>query len=1107
MAKRVGPTEDSAKAPTLAGDDPRVGQTVLQGKGAERSARAHAVPLPGALPPPDKAPASPLQRVASDDSFAETVDSQPYSSSDSDASSGILNAAYGSSIDSSSRPTSSAPGQFPVAEWDRYEFLCLIGRGGMGSVYKAKDKRIHRLVALKFVRGDDDKLLRRFLQEARSQARIDHPNICKVLEVGEVENKPYIAMQYIEGESLQHAKKDLSLEQKVLLTKETAEALHAAHQAGIVHRDIKPANIMVEKRTDGEWHPVVMDFGIARDNNDTGITESGTVLGTAAYMSPEQARGEVKRLDRRTDIYSLGATLFDLLAGRPPFVAKSTADMLMLVMMEDPPSLRKLNPNIPDALDTIVNKCLAKEPEERYGTARELAEDLGRYVAKDSILGSKVSFTARLRWKARHNKPLAATTVAFFSALVLLVAGGTRNFVLNRRLKQEAAGQAQRLKERAEKRAQLSQRLGQEITKMEWLLRSARQLPLHDLEHEKGIIRKQMERLKGDLLKQGDEASGLIHYALGRGHLALHEYPEALAELQAAQKEGQDDAELHYALGVVMGKHYEEAMHKARLSGGGAWAIKQLKEIAPKYLKPALDSLARARVRETDTPDFLEALILHYQGKEEESLAQLRRVKAQAPWLYETDKLQGDIHHERALHGRDGGQYAEAEKEFSLAVAAYEAAAQVGRSDAEVYEGLAETWVRQVEMATFRGQPADKPHSQAVAAANLLSAADSSSVEGNMKRGFATMLAMGFSGTGGQHSQRISECLSEADAVLRKRPEDPYALEMQAACMRINGDYLAIRGENPIPRYIAAIAVLQPAVQKNPNFLWGLSDLSVLWTSVGIQHALSGSPLALDSLDRASGYLAHAATLDETYLVAFQNLLWTEVFRISQLPDKAALSRSLAHADEVFSWCMRQNSSYQQCHLNVGEVYAQAAKWGLDHGDERTEFYVEKAHKALAVARRLGDKFLDLEQFTAQTFWVEAAWSVKHNRNPQKQLEEMRKAVSRCFALGSTDAMCRTLAARGSFVEADWLKQTGKAGFSALREGLRLAVLATQSPEVYPDAWATLGASHLHLARHTTGQERKQHIQGGQAALAKAFAVNPKHAEARETEAKLQELP
>ena len=167
-------------------------------------------------------------------------------------SSGILGAIVDSQAERRISPRS-APGMFPVANWDRSEFLELLGQGGRGSVYKARDRRLQRLVALKFIRGDDDRLSLRFMQEARAQARIDHPGICKVLEVGEVEGKSYIAMQFVDGKSLQQLRDGLSLIDKAQLIKDAALALHAAHELGIIHRDIKPANIM----SVGYWRPFV----------------------------------------------------------------------------------------------------------------------------------------------------------------------------------------------------------------------------------------------------------------------------------------------------------------------------------------------------------------------------------------------------------------------------------------------------------------------------------------------------------------------------------------------------------------------------------------------------------------------------------------------------------------------------------------------------------------------------------------------------------------------------------------------------------------------------------------------------------------------------------
>src|SRR5205823_9558174 len=169
---------------------------------------------------------------------------------------------------------------------ERYEFQELIGSGGMGKVYRAFDHKLKRMVALKFLRGTDAALERRFLQEAQAQARVDHPNVCKVYEVGRIGEEPYIAMQYIEGKTLRDAAQEMGLDQKLRLMREVAEAIHAAHGLGLVHRDIKPANILVEKGL----RPFITDFGLARDLEAPGDTVQGALLGTPQYMAPEQAK-------------------------------------------------------------------------------------------------------------------------------------------------------------------------------------------------------------------------------------------------------------------------------------------------------------------------------------------------------------------------------------------------------------------------------------------------------------------------------------------------------------------------------------------------------------------------------------------------------------------------------------------------------------------------------------------------------------------------------------------------------------------------------------------------------------------------------------------------
>ncbi len=309
-------------------------------------------------------------------------------------------------------PTPEAVPKLPQS--DRYEFQELIGVGGMGKVYKAFDRNLKRLVALKFLRGADAALERRFLQEAQAQARVDHQNVCKVYEVGRIGDEPYIAMQYIEGKTLREAARELTLGQKLLVMRDVAEAVHAAHALGLVHRDIKPANILVEKGL----RPFVTDFGLARDLQAPGDTVQGALLGTPQYMAPEQAKGDLHSLDARTDVYGLGATLYDALAGRPPFDGGSHLQILYKMLHQDPAPPRKHVAAIPADAESVILKCLEKEPQRRYASAREVAEDLQRVIDGEPVKARPPGAFNRIVRKVRRNKALAAALVAL--ALVLI---------------------------------------------------------------------------------------------------------------------------------------------------------------------------------------------------------------------------------------------------------------------------------------------------------------------------------------------------------------------------------------------------------------------------------------------------------------------------------------------------------------------------------------------------------------------------------------------------------------------------------------------------------------------------------------------------------------
>src|SRR5262245_54366554 len=260
-------------------------------------------------------------------------------------------------------------GEVPPSLYERFEDFHLLGRGGMGAVYRARDVRLRRTVAVKLLFEGDSGSRSGFLREARSQARILHPNVCEVFEAGVADHVPFIVMGHVDGMRLQKMRAELTLEEKVRIVLQVSLAIHEAHRIGIVHRDVKPGNVLVERSEDGAWKPYIADFGIARDVGGAGAGTAHGVQGTPAFMAPEQATGK-GLLDRRTDVYGLGATLYDVLTGRAPFSASEMRDLLRMVREQPPPPPRSIEPSIPLDLEAIVLRCLEKDPDARYESAK-----------------------------------------------------------------------------------------------------------------------------------------------------------------------------------------------------------------------------------------------------------------------------------------------------------------------------------------------------------------------------------------------------------------------------------------------------------------------------------------------------------------------------------------------------------------------------------------------------------------------------------------------------------------------------------------------------------------------------------------------------------------
>ena len=319
----------------------------------------------------------------------------------------------------------------PLPELPDYEVHGVLGRGGEGVVYRARHRPLGRLVALKMLRDSEftqPEALARFRLEAETLARLRHPNIVQVYEVGSAGGRPFFALEYVEGGTLSarlHGQPQPA-RASAALVEALARAVHAAHQAGIVHRDLKPANVLLAEGRPGETFgtPKVTDFGLAkRVQVESSLTRTGMVLGTPGYMAPEQARAEGKAVGPACDVYALGSILYHLLTGRPPFVGGRPMDVLLQVVHDEPVSVRRLFPKTPRDLETICLKCLRKEPRRRYLTAEALAEDLRRYLDGRPVLARPTPWWER-GWKAARRRPVLATLVAACAVALLLLLGG-----------------------------------------------------------------------------------------------------------------------------------------------------------------------------------------------------------------------------------------------------------------------------------------------------------------------------------------------------------------------------------------------------------------------------------------------------------------------------------------------------------------------------------------------------------------------------------------------------------------------------------------------------------------------------------------------------------
>ncbi len=613
---------------------------------------------------------------------------------------------------------------------EQIELRSLLGSGGMGEVHRGWDRRLERAVAVKLVRGLGTLDAERVLLEARLQARVEHPHVVKVHAVGSLGGRPCIVFQLVEGRTLAELAPRLSVEQRVELVRQAGLGLHAAHLQGLVHRDVKPANVLVEETRDAAPVALLTDFGLAR-GEDAGVSRTGLPAGTLDYMSPEQlvAPGPP---DFRSDVYALGATLYSVLAGRPPFRRSGSirtpttdpdpdVDLLRRILEEEPEPLTRAAPGTPRELAIIAGRAMEKDPTARYPSAEALAEDLGRVQRGEPIHARPASWAERsLKW-ARRNGPLARALTAV--VVTLLVAGGWT--VWHQRRADRAAVEAARL-------GALSESL-EDGFRMEHLG------PPHDLRPALDRIRRQADRLR-PLAAHGDGAASA---ALGKALQLTGDDEGARAAYERAWASGFRTARVAEGLGEVLGDLYRKRYERLRET-----LAPEAREPAFAKLRSELADPARAYLRMGDASGWRASMLAAREAMVERNFPEARKraseVLAADPGRYEAALLGADAWTSEARDVYYARRFDDMEPLLVAASALLDRAEEWGRSDPEVGLARAEVHTVRASGRTLRGRSPDPETGLALVALDAVSRLNPDDPAPLVRRGLALIGRMQF---------------------------------------------------------------------------------------------------------------------------------------------------------------------------------------------------------------------------------------------------------------------------------------------------------------------------------------------------------------------------
>ena len=971
-------------------------------------------------------------------------------------------------------------------DWPRYRLERQLGAGGMGTVFLAWDPSLSRRVALKFLHRNDPQQTEHFLREARSQARVEHPNVCKVHEVGEVDGRPYIAMQHIEGSSLSELRGELTTEETVRLVRDVARAIQAAHRSGLIHRDLKPANILVGTDDDGRHHPYVVDFGLAQDQTEESLTRTGMISGTPAYISPEQAQGTP--LDRRSDVYSLGIVLYELLSGEPPFLGQNPAGTLVRILQEEAKPLGKAAPGVPQDLETIVMKCIEKNPARRYESARALADDLDRWLEGEPIQARPAGWTYRLGKKLRKHRAL--TAVAAAAGLVLVV----------------LAGGLVRVRMQSRERAELAQRFGQRVSDVEAGMRYAALLPRHDMTVAKRKLRRELEEIEKEMQSLGPLAEGPGSFALGKGYLALHQVETARDDLERAWKAGEQGPEVAAALGRALGFLFEKALvDVSRVRGDERQASRE--EADRTYRRPALSYLKEAS-RDAQSSPYLAGLTAMYEGRYEEAVARARQAYRQTPWFWEAAQLEAEVYETQGGEAADAGKKEAAIQQLGRAGEVYARLLAAVPSEASLYAADCARRARLIEAELALGRMTAESEAAALTICDQalevdpeLADALASKAEIHATRGERQRK------TGTDPRPELSAAAALAEQAIALEPRTATGYKILAVTLRFQASWEIDHGVDPAPTLTRAIAAAHKAVELQPELAMNYNSLGTPNIVLGVDRQRRGLDPEPPLRDAVASY-ERALALSPRFMPALINLgnAWKFIAE-AQVARGADPSASTAQGVKALERAAAISPAWAPVYNNLGNAYLTQGEYLLHRGADPRQ-PLEKAAAAYRKAIALQPNYAYGPYNLAYSQRLLAEALVDRGEDPTPVLQGADAQIAASFKLNPDDSDTWLEQARVRLVAAKWAERQRRdptAELDHADEALRHAETVNPgAPAIFiEEGRAKRQRADRELAR---GVDPGDTLRLGLDRLGRALAIHPDEPEALALRGALREL-